>query len=161
MRSVNVQDAVIGSLFTLLGVAVLYFSSGLKAMPGMVVGPGFFPQVTGAGLALFGAVLVTLSLWGRQDEAEDGTLTTTQPSEKPSLANRLFSPVLLLSILVLIVVMPILGFLVTTTLFSILVVLIGGGGLLRALIFSPVLTFATHALFVYGLRVPLPVGIWG
>ena len=35
MRSANVRDVVIGSLFTLLGIATIYFSSGLKAMPGM------------------------------------------------------------------------------------------------------------------------------
>lgn len=160
MRSVNIRDVATGSVFTILGLIVLYISSGLKAMPGMAVGPGFFPQLTGGGLALFGAILTLQSLFlpppAHEQDEENEVLTSG-----PTWADRLFSPILLASLLALVLLMPVFGFLVSTSVFAVIVVLISGGAWPAALVFGPFITVLTWALFVYGLRVPLPVSMWG
>ncbi|MNF11399.1 Tripartite tricarboxylate transporter TctB family protein [compost metagenome] len=57
--------------------------------------------------------------------------------------------------------MPVFGFLITSALFVFAMVLLGGGRWLQGIIFSLVMTGLTYALFVYGLRVPVPVAVWG
>lgn len=164
MTTVNRLDLVISILFTLVGGYVVIGSMALKAMPGMAVGPGLFPAITGCGMLLFGFVML-FQTWMGRNAAKPAEPTEDELSAEPdapeTLIDRLYNPLLLLAILALILLMPVLGFLITSTLFVFAMVLLGGGHWLQAIIFSAVMTGLTYALFVYGLRVPVPVGMWG
>jgi len=174
------RDIVLGVLFSVLGLVAVVFSFDVTPMPGMVVGMGLFPRLTGAGLMVFGGAL-TVHAWrawreeprpyGRGFCATIGGAFGTKldtASLEPVFANeacasftdRAFSPALIAAVLGLMVLMPILGFLITTMLFAGVIVRISGGSWRAALIFSPVLTWVVYALFFYGLRVPLPVAVW-
>lgn len=164
MTTVNRLDLVISILFALVGAYVLVGSMELKAMPGMAAGPGLFPAITGAGMLFFGLVMLAQTWMGRGTDASD-ELAVDEPAEDDggpiTLIDRLYNPLLLLAILALILLMPVLGFLITASIFVFAMVLLGGGGWLQAIIFAVVMTGLTYALFVYGLRVPVPVAMWG
>lgn len=164
MTTVNRLDLVISILFTLVGGYVVIGSMALKAMPGMAVGPGLFPAITGGGMLLFGFVMLVQTWMGRV-VGEPVESTTEEPSVEPdareTLIDRLYNPLLLLSILALILLMPVFGFVIASALFVFAMVLLGGGRWLQAIIFSVVMTGLTYALFVFGLRVQVPVGFWG
>lgn len=164
MTTVNRLDLVISILFALVGAYVLVGSMELKAMPGMAVGPGLFPAVTGAGMLFFGLVMLAQTWMGRGTDASE-ELAVEEPIDDDggpiTLIDRLYNPLLLLAILALIIFMPILGFLVTAMIFTVAMVLLGGGRWLPAIVFGAVMTGLTYALFVYGLRVPVPVAMWG
>lgn len=164
MTTVNRLDLVISILFTLVGGYVLAGALQMKAMPGMAVGPGLFPSVTGAAMLLLGLVML-LQTWLKRN-----VLPSQEPlydesvigdDEPETLIDRLYNPLLLLAILAVILLMPVLGFLITCTVFVVAMVLLGGGSWMQAVIFSVVMTGLTYALFVYGLRVPVPAGLWG
>lgn len=164
MTTVNRLDLVISILFTLVGSYVLAGALQMKAMPGMAVGPGLFPSVTGGAMLLLGVAML-VQTWLHRDVAP-----TQDPLQEPSIAgddepetliDRLYNPLLLLAILAVILLMPVLGFLITGTIFVVAMVLLGGGSWLQAVIFGLIMTGLTYALFVYGLRVPVPAGLWG
>lgn len=164
MTTVNRLDFVISILFTLVGGYVLAGALQMKAMPGMAVGPGLFPSVTGGAMFLLGLVML-VQTWLKRN-----VLPPQEPLYDPSvngddepetLIDRLYNPLLLLAILAVILLMPVLGFLITGTIFVVAMVLLGGGSWLQAIIFGLIMTGLTYALFVYGLRVPVPAGLWG
>lgn len=164
MTTVNRLDFVISILFTLVGAYVLVGSMELKAMPGMAVGPGLFPSVTGGAMFLLGLVMLVQTWLKRnvlppQEPLYDASVTGDDEPE--TLIDRLYNPLLLLAILAVIVLMPVLGFLVAGTIFVAAMVVLGGGSWIQAVIFGLVMTGLTYALFVYGLRVPVPAGLWG
>jgi len=157
-RRQTARDMVLGVLFSVLGIVAVVFSFDVTPMPGMVVGMGLFPRLTGAGLTVFGGTL-TVNAWRawRHSRIDHNGHTDRVCT---SFTDRAFSPGLIAAVLGLMVLMPILGFLITTMLFAGIVVRISGGSWRAALIFSPVLTGIVYALFFYGLRVPLPVAVW-
>jgi putative tricarboxylic transport membrane protein len=164
MTTVNRLDLVISILFALVGAYVLIGSMELKAMPGMAVGPGLFPAITGAGMLFFGLVMLAQTWVGRGADIseEQAVEEPTEDDGGPiTLIDRLYNPLLLLAILALILLMPVLGFLITAMIFAVAMVLLGGGRWLQGVVFGAVMTGLTYALFVYGLRVPVPVGMWG
>lgn len=166
MTTAKRLDLVISILFALVGGYALIGSVELKAMPGMAVGPGLFPAITGGGMLLFGLIMLAQTLLARPGEQLDVSVfeeASADPAddEPETLIDRLYNPLLLLAILALILLMPYLGFLIASVLFVAAMVLLGGGRPLQAIIFSVVMTGITYALFVYGLRVPVPAGLWG
>lgn len=164
MATVNRLDLVISILFALVGGYVVIGSMELKAMPGMAVGPGLFPAVTGSGLLFFGLVMLAQTWLARTANTPGKMVDDDQSGDddaSETLIDKLYNPLLLLAILGLILLMPVFGFLITSTLFVFAMVLLGGGRWLQAIIFAAVMTGLAYALFVYGLRVPVPVGMWG
>lgn len=164
MTTVNRLDLVISILFIIVGGYVVIGSMALKAMPGMAVGPGLFPSVTGGGMLFFGLIMLGQTCLARSSGApaelteEDASVKQDGPE---TLIDKLYNPLLLMAILALILLMPVFGFLITSALFVFAMVLLGGGRWLQGIIFSLVMTGLTYALFVYGLRVPVPVAVWG
>ena len=53
----KIHDSILGLIFVLIGVAVLYTVSGYSRMPGQDVGPAMFPGVVATGLVIFGSML--------------------------------------------------------------------------------------------------------
>jgi len=151
MKSVIPMDSVLGVLFAAGGTAILINALGYAPIAGMVVGPGLFPTITGAGMALFGLILAVQGWLGR-------AAARAEPAE-PLIT--LFAVGIVVAILVATLLMPMLGFLIAGTVFAAVIVLMSGGKWLSAIIFSPIATFAIYALFTYGFRVPLPRGLLG
>jgi len=162
MKSRSYADVALGVVFALGGLFVLSQALTIRSMPGMPVGPGLFPTITGAAMALFGLVLAVQAWFA--PETEEPLLVSegseAPPAPKSSLLNP-FALGILACVAASIVLIPVLGFLIAGTLLTFAVVLISGGRWLTALIFAPVATALVYAAFVYGFRVPLPHGFLG
>jgi putative tricarboxylic transport membrane protein len=165
LKARSYQDVAIGAVFGLGGLFVLSQALAIQSMPGLPVGPGLFPTITGAAMAFFGLVLAVQG-WLVAPEEDVPLLPAATPGETaflyvPPKFFSLFVLGILGSILTSILVMPYLGFLITGALFTFAVVLLSGGTLRAALVFSPIAALATYAIFFFGFRVPLPRGILG
>lgn len=165
MKARNYKDAALGAVFALGGVFVLSQALAIHSMPGLPVGPGLFPTITGGAMTFFGLVLVVQGWLLAPDD--DVPLLPEEASGEQAV---LFAPPKFFSFFVLgvlastaasIFLMPILGFLVTGLLFTFAIILLSGGRLRSALIFSPIAAVTIYAMFAYGFRVPLPRGILG
>jgi putative tricarboxylic transport membrane protein len=143
-------DSALGVVFALGGAAILQQALTMQTLPGMNVGPGLFPSIVGAGMAIMGVAL-TIQGWVVRDTPED---------EAPPLVTW-FAIGVVASLVAVILAMPYLGFLVAGTLFSVGVVLLSGGKWLSAVIFSPIATTTIYFVFTAAMRVPLPSGILG
>lgn len=166
MRPKNLSDTLLGAVFAIGGAVIVLNAQGLSVMPGLPVGPGLVPTITGSGMVIFGAVLAWQGWFAPAHELVGVPEEVADLSDGPAPAGRSwldawFIPLLLLATVAVIPLMPVLGFLVTGTIYTALVVVMCGGSLLRALIFSPVAAVAVYAVFLYGLQVPLPRGILG
>ena len=150
MRQSFPLDSALGVVFALGGAAILQQALTMQALPGMNVGPGLFPSIVGAGMAIMGVAL-TIQGWIVRDVPED---------DAPSLLSW-FAVGVVVALAVTILAMPFLGFLIAGTLFSVAIVLMSGGKWLSAVIFSPIATAIIYYLFMTGFRVPLPRGILG
>ena len=144
------MDSALGVVFALGGAAILQQALDLPNIAGMNVGPGLFPSIVGGAMALMGIALA-IQGWVVRDQPED---------EAPPLVTW-FAVGVVIATTVVIVAMPILGFLVAATLFSVGIVLLSRGSWLSALIFSPIATVTIYYLFTFVLRVPLPRGLLG
>lgn len=154
----KLSDVVLGLIFICVGAVAFSLAMGYRNMPGMPVGPGFFPRIVAGGMVLFGLVLV-LQGWLARPVLAEG------PSDDDPLARGgldwTYAGLLLGAIVATIFLMPVLGFLVTGFIFCVFIVRLSGGNWLSALIFSPVMTYLTYLAFHNGFRVPLPRGILG
>lgn len=162
----NMADFMLGTIFLAVGLFVLVQAMGIRQMPGMPVGPGLFPTLTGGAMAFFGLVLAAQGWFTKPDEElasgpEEGPEEMAVEPSRDLWSKLPFIPSLLASIVAMILVMPVLGFLITGALLTAFLVLLGGGGWKGAVIFSPIVTVAVYGLFFYGLRVPLPHGVLG
>ncbi len=146
----NLGEAAAGLLLLALGAYVSATASRFPHLAAGYPGPGLFPQVLGALLAVQGAALVVAGL-------RDGG-----PRGFPWTRGDLFNGLLVvLAVVLYAVASPRLGFLVTSA-----VVLTGlmarlGAGLGRSLVLGPALAGALYLLFGKVLRVPLPPGLLG
>jgi len=158
MTSRNHPDVALGAIFALSGLAIFSQALSIRSMPGLPVGPGLFPAITGGAMLLFGALLAVQSWATPADrEALDG-------DAQRASGGGFFSPFVLgvlLATLASIFAMPVLGFVITALLYTFAIVILGGGRWVAALIFSPIATAAVYALFAQGFRVPLPRGLLG
>ena len=154
MKRRNLPDVLVGLVFAALGVGIIVTASGLRTLPGMAVGSGFFPTITGAGMILFGLALSAQSLVpAGADEEEE----TSQGGRFVSA----YSLLVLAALAILLIVMPAAGFIATGIVFSLTIARLGGAGWIGSLVFAVVTTLGLYAVFVHGLRVPLPRGVLG
>ncbi|MDV3253356.1 tripartite tricarboxylate transporter TctB family protein [Devosia sp. BK] len=150
MRQSFPLDSALGVIFALGGAAILQQALAMQALPGMNVGPGLFPSIVGAGMAIMGVAL-TIQGWIVRDTPED---------EAQPLVTW-FAVAIVVALAATILAMPYLGFLVAGTLFAVGIVLLSGGKWLSAVIFSPIAATAIYFTFNAVMRVPLPRGILG
>ncbi|HTM77054.1 MAG TPA: tripartite tricarboxylate transporter TctB family protein [Devosia sp.] len=158
MKTAIPMDSVLGVLFAAGGTAILISALGYPPIAGMVVGPGLFPAITGAAMAILGVVLALQGWFVRDLEPVP---VEGAPEDAPEPLITPFAIGIVAAILAVILVMPMLGFLIAGVLFAIVIVKLSNGGWLAAIIFSPIATYAIYALFTYGFRVPLPRGLLG
>src|SRR5690606_18066897 len=70
MRQSFPMDSALGVVFALVGAAILQQALKMHPLPGMNVGPGLFPSIVGAGMALMGVAL-TIQGWIVRNVPED------------------------------------------------------------------------------------------
>jgi putative tricarboxylic transport membrane protein len=155
MRIGHAADFVIGLAFAGLGSAIVIVASGFRTFPGMAVSSGLFPKITGAGMIVFGIVLALTT--ARTARRRLPAPRVDQDAGGQPLPTR-YAMAVAIALLVLIVAMPLIGFLASGFLFSAFLVWLGGGRLQGALAFALLATMAVYLVFTYGLRVPLPRG---
>lgn len=150
MRQSFPMDSALGVIFALGGAAILQQALTMSTLPGMNVGPGLFPSIVGAGMAIMGVALA-IQGWMVRDTPED---------EAPPLVTW-FAIGVVAALVAVILAMPYLGFLIAGTLFAAGIVMLSGGRWLSALIFSPIASSLIYFTFTAVMRVPLPRGILG
>jgi putative tricarboxylic transport membrane protein len=150
---VKVRDTVAGALTLVLGLAVATSAWTFPPMPGQPVGPGLFPTLVGAGLALLGLALVVAARGRAADVAGQAVPWTRHPHLVRNFV------LVIADLIFYAVAVDGLGFLVTSILF--LTVLLVAFGVRRGLILpvAVAVTLAVHVGFYTVLRVPLPWGV--
>lgn len=162
-RTKPYSEIVIGLVFAAGGAGICAQAAGLRSMPGMIVGSGLFPMITGALMALFGLVLaIGAALRKPTAIRKDAPPPPGGPPEEPRfLFLPLYSLAVLAGLAVLTAALPSVGFLLCGMAFTVAVARLGGAGWIGSAVFAVLLTFALYYVFVYGLRVQLPRGLWG
>lgn len=150
MRQSFPLDSALGVIFALGGAAILQQALTMQSLPGMNVGPGLFPSIVGAGMAIMGVAL-----------AIQGWLVRDTPEDEAQPLVTWFAIATVVALAATILAMPYLGFLVAGTLFAAGIVLLSGGKWLSAVIFSPIAAATIYFTFTAIMRVPLPRGILG
>ncbi len=150
----KLNDAVLGLLLLILGVAVLAIVQDYPTIPGQQVGPALFPGLIAVGLCVGGFLLVVR---GWRARASVPWLLMDDWIRSPRHVLALV--VLLGSVLFYILASQWLGFLISsvlilTTLFRVLEL-----SLARSVLIAVLATLVIHFAFYKLLRVPLPWGV--
>lgn len=64
----KINDAIFGVVLLALGIVILVHVQAFPKIPGQQVGPGLFPGVVAAGLAICGVLLIASGIRRRHDE---------------------------------------------------------------------------------------------
>lgn len=144
-------DIVIGLVFSAGGVGIIVHASGLRNMPGTMIGSGLFPTITGALMALFGLALTAEAFFGKSGD----------PSIPETRRQIGYSLIVLVGLVGLILLTPVIGFLIAGAIFATGVARAGGAGWIGSVLCGVGLTLALYFIFVHGLGVPLPRGPLG
>lgn len=166
MRLLRPRDLLVGLAFAALGAFVVVEAAGLPSMPGMGVGSGLFPTITGAGMIVFGLLLALEGFIPRavatpaesvRPEADAGGEGDAPPAPAP--LDVPFAAVVLSGLVLVILLVAPVGFLLTVAVYGAVVARVGGAGLVGAVLFGAVTSAGLYAVFVHGLGVPLPRGL--
>ena len=150
----RLNDLALGTLCLLLGIAVIAYAATFPSVPGQEYGPGLYPTLIGASMAMAGSAMVVTGV-RRRDPAPLATLLEWQRS-KTAVINALL---LIVSTLFYLFAVRPLGFILTA--FILLAVLLARfhGKWLVALLVAAIAAPALHYIFADLLLVPLPWGI--
>jgi putative tricarboxylic transport membrane protein len=152
-RAVRVRDTVAGALTLVLGLAVATYAWTFPPMPGQPVGPGLFPTLVGAGLALLGLALVVAARRRAADIAGQVVPWTRHPHLVRNFV------LVVGDLLFYAVAVDGLGFLLTSILFLSALLMAFGAQRRVILPVAVAVTLAVHVGFYTVLRVPLPWGV--
>ncbi len=161
----RISDIAIGLVFAAGGVGICAHAAGLRSMPGMMVGSGLFPMITGIGMIVFGLFLSASAFLGlrgvvAEPAAEDILSNENEPGRR-FLSLTGYSALVLAGLVAATFFIPSVGFMLCGIVFTTIVARLGGAGWIGSVIFAVVATLILYIVFVYGLRVPLPRGLWG
>ncbi len=150
----HTADIAIGLVFLVGGVGIVAHATGLRSMPGTLVGSGLVPTITGVCMAVAGLLLAAGHIVrGR---------ALAQPKAKQNGAGTWGYSLAILALLVgFLALMPFAGFLVSGILFTAAVARLGGAGWIGATVSAVALTCTLNIVFVHALGVPLPRGMFG
>jgi len=158
------SDIAIGLVFAAGGVGICVHAAGLRSMPGMMVGSGLFPMITGGAMIFFGLILAAgaaLGLRGATAEPPlEAEIGAPKPQSRPALLSG-YSALVLAGLVATAFLIPGVGFMLCGIVFTAVVARLGGASMAGSLLFAAVATALLYLIFVYGLRVPLPHGLWG
>lgn len=148
------NDSVFGLILIAFAIAEIAYTQTFPRLHGQDYGPDLFPIMIGAGLMLFGGILVARG-WAQR---------TTQPmvvvggwaNDRGNVVNVV---ILLGSIVFYILFSTWLGFIPTALLIQTVLLVRLGSGLITSVIIAAISTMVIHSLFAKLLLVPLPWGL--
>jgi hypothetical protein len=108
------RDGIAGLICLAVSLVLLAISFALPSVPLVPVGPGFYPRIVLAGMALFGALLVLQDWRARRAVAAGGAAPAEAPGPRPAYA------LVALSFAIFglyVVLLPLLGYRIATVLF--------------------------------------------
>jgi putative tricarboxylic transport membrane protein len=144
--------AVSGLIVAIAGLGILLHARSFPSMPGQTVGPGFFPELIGAGLLICGAALVVAGRASGEPWVE-GAEWLRRP-------RMLFNFLLVFVDLVFYAfAVARLGFFLTAAIFLGVLMLAFGVRRTRIAPIAVIVTLVIHYAFYSLLRVPLPWGV--
>ena len=150
----KINDAIFGAVFLLLGLVVLVHVQSFPRIPGQQVGPGLFPGVVSAALAVCGALLIFSGVRNRTEqpwyETADWMRSGRHLIAFAAVVGGVAAYVLLANVVGFLIVAPIL----LLIWFSVL-----GVRPLPAIVFAVIATLLIWYAFYKLLRVPLPWGV--
>lgn len=151
----KLNDAILGALFALLGVVVLWHVQSFPAIPGQKFGAALFPGVVAAGLVICGTLLTIRGLRARAHGAR--LLTIDDWARDPVTVLRFLS--VPAGLLFYVLTSDFLGFHIAASLAMLAWLLVFG---LKPLFAAPLaigFPILMHLAFYKILRVPLPWGL--
>jgi putative tricarboxylic transport membrane protein len=150
----KLDDRILGALFALLGVVVLWHVQGFPVIPGQKFGAALFPGVISAGLVICGILLVGRGL----RRTTGGPLLSFDAwARDPVTVVRFLSvPV---GLLFYVLTSDVLGFHIAAALAMLAWLLVFGMKPLPALALAIVFPVVMHLAFYKILLVPLPWGV--
>ncbi|MEO9877088.1 MAG: tripartite tricarboxylate transporter TctB family protein [Anderseniella sp.] len=148
------NDSVFGLILIAFAIAEITYSRTFPRLHGQDYGPDLFPTIIGAGLMLFGGILVARG-WAQR---------TTQPMVvvgdwAQNRCNVVNVVILLGSIVFYILFSTWLGFIPTALLIQSILLVRLGSSLITSVIIAAISTMTIHTLFAKLLLVPLPWGL--
>lgn len=146
-------DFGLGLACVIGGLGLFYGSRDFQPMiPETLIGPGFLPSICAVVLAFFGAALCIVSIRNVRAGAR------MVDSEDDSTGSPFFAAVLLGGLVLVILLIPYLGFIVATSLYGFAVTWAGRARWWGAALAAVALTLMVDYLFAEVMRVPLPTG---
>lgn len=156
------SEIAIGLAFAAGGVGICFHAAGLRSMPGMAVGSGLFPMITGVGMGLFGLILAASAYAGAAPRESVDSLAGGDTGPHRSIRFLpVYSLAVLAALIVLTLAMPAAGFIPCSIAFTLIAARLGGAGWIGSAVFAVAITLILYGVFVHGLRVQLPRGMWG
>ncbi len=149
MKVIITKDFLSGALFLALGLTTVVISHHYRMGTAMQMGPGYFPTLVGAAVAIIGAIVLGKAVL-RPDESEAITSWEVRPLVFILLAILAFGVLVdshgvIAALVALVVVGRIAG---------------REGSLLELAVMTVVICGVAVGIFVYGLHMPLQLGLW-
>ncbi|MEM7637094.1 MAG: tripartite tricarboxylate transporter TctB family protein [Pseudomonadota bacterium] len=148
------NDSVFGLILIAFAIAEIAYTRTFPRLHGQDYGPDLFPIMIGAGLLLFGGILIIRG-W-TQRATQPMLVVGDWAHDRKNVANVV---ILLGSIVFYIVFSTWLGFIPTALLIQSVLLVRLGSGLITSVIIATISTMVIHTLFAKLLLVPLPWGL--
>lgn len=148
------NDGVFGLILIAFAIAEISYSRTFPSLHGQDYGPDLFPIIIGAGLMLFGGILIARG-WA-QRATQPMVVVGDWAQDRGNVVNVI---VLLGSIVFYIVFSTWLGFIPTALLIQSVLLVRLGSSLVLSITVAAISTMVIHTLFAKLLLVPLPWGL--
>lgn len=148
------NDGVFGLILIAFAIAEISYSRTFPSLHGQDYGPDLFPIIIGAGLMLFGGILIARG-WA-QRATQPMVVVGDWAQDRGNVVNVI---VLLGSIIFYIVFSTWLGFIPTALLIQSVLLVRLGSSLVLSITVAAISTMVIHTLFAKLLLVPLPWGL--
>lgn len=148
------NDSVFGLILVAFAIAEISYARTFPSLHGQDYGPALFPTIIGAGLMLFGGILIARG-WA-QRATQPMVVVGDWAQDRGNVVNVI---VLLGSIVFYIVFSTWLGFIPTALLIQSVLLVRLGSSLALSITVAAISTMVIHTLFAKLLLVPLPWGL--
>lgn len=148
------NDSVFGLILIAFAIAEIVYARTFPRLHGQDYGPDLFPIIIGAGLLLFGGILVARG-WA-QRATQPMVVVGDWAQDRGNVVNVI---ILLGSVVFYIVFSTWLGFIPSALLIQSVLLVRLGSSLVTSVIIATISTMAIHTLFAKLLLVPLPWGL--
>lgn len=150
----KLNDAVIGAILVVLGLAVIVHVQGFPRIPGQAVGPGLFPGLIAAGLAVCGALLIASGV--RHRAAQPWFVAGDWARSTRAIVS---VATVVVAVVAYIALADLAGFLIVAPIVLVGLFVVFGVRPFAAAVLAVVVALAIWTVFYKLLRVPLPWGV--